>query len=404
MYPRVKLLAEQITLGLNDPYDRIIELLKYGKESNSLDAYTLRYGDAEGLKRFNKKVSKTKQTLEKYIKKYGEENGPLKYKEYCKSKSMSLDMCIKRYGEIEGPIKYKKFWDNTSFGTTKEAFKKRHGEDWEIHFNEFRFNNGWNNTLEAKIIKYGEEDGLRRYRDINQKKSKSSKKDVYVKKLLDSGYSFNEIQNMILDRWSHTSLRAFISRYGEKEGNLKYTEYVKKMRKNNPLCLEYYEERNISKETALEIITEMTWERNKKTSRFSKESLIYLDKLNDILTKRGHQCLYKYDELGLRLTKDEYDLYQKNKFFFYDFYVPDLNLIVEYHGVRFHSDIDYESTLLVNGDEIKNVEYNRDFYKKWLAEQRGYKVFIIRSWFINEDLQRLFEELNFTEEEKCKLI
>ena len=81
-----------------------------------------------------------------------------------------------------------------------------------------------------------------------------------------------------------------------------------------------------------------------------------------------------------------------------------INLIIEYHGFRFHDNIDYDSTLNVSENEIQKIEYNRDFYKKWIAEFRGYKVFILRSWFLNEDLNRLFEELNFTEEEKCKLI
>lgn len=37
LYTRMKLLSEQISLGLDSPYERIIELIKYGKNSSSLD-------------------------------------------------------------------------------------------------------------------------------------------------------------------------------------------------------------------------------------------------------------------------------------------------------------------------------------------------------------------------------
>ncbi len=90
--------------------------------------------------------------------------------------------------------------------------------------------------------------------------------------------------------------------------------------------------------------------------------------------------------------------------FFYDCFIPELNLIIEYHGVRFHSDIDYNSTLTINKNDIYDVKYNRDFFKKWVAEQRGYTVFILRSWKINNDLELLFKLLKFTEEEKCKFL
>jgi hypothetical protein len=404
LHTRMKLLSKQISLGLPDPYDRIMKLIKYGRDSSSLEACKLRYGDIEGIKFYNQKKSKSKQTLEKYIQKYGEIDGKIKYKNYCRSKSMSLEMCIKRHGEIEGIKVYEKFWKNTGFGTSKRAFKKRHGDNWEKYYNEFVMNQGKNNTLEGKILKYGEEEGIIKYRELNEKKSKSSNKENFVKKLLESGHSFNEIQNMVIDRWDNVSLKSFISRYGEIDGKMKYNEYIKNVRKKSPLCLEYYEDKNIDKDVAFEIISEIQWKNNKKISRYSKESLKYFDILNKIFQKRGYNCLYKGDELGIKLTKEEYDLYERNRLFFYDFFIPDINLIIEYHGVRFHDDIDYDSTLNITEEEIKKIEYNRDFYKKWIAEFRGYKVIILRSWVLNKDLSRLFKELNFTEEEKCKLI
>ena len=404
VHARIKILSEQILLDLDDLFDRTVELLKYKKDSASLYVYELRYGIEEGRKRHAEKTSKTTQTLEKYIEKYGEIDGKLKYKEYCKSKSMSLEMFIRRYGEEDGKIKYREYWDMTGFGTNKRAFKKRHGDDWEVYYNNFAQNQGKNNTLEGKILKYGEEEGRRKYIELNLKKSQSLSKEKFIQKKLEEGCSFSEIQNAIIERWDNTSLKSFKSRYGEKDGEVKYEEYMKKCKESNPLCLEYYEKRDIPENVAFEMISNLQWERNKNVSRFSKESLKYFDALDSVLSERGFSCRYKEYELGLLLTKDEYDIYEKNRLFFYDFFVPDLNLIVEYHGVRFHEDIDYDKTLGVQKEGVSKLPYNVDFYKKWIAEYRGYKVIILRSWNINQDLDNLFEFLHFTEEEKCKFL
>lgn len=404
VHARIKILSEQILLDLDDLFNRTVELLKYKKNSSSLYVYELRYGKEEGRKRHAEKTSKTKQTLKKYIEKYGEIDGELKYKEYCKSKSMSLEMFIRRYGEEDGKIKYREYWDTTGFGTSKRAFKKRHGDDWEIHYNNYVQNQGKNSTLEGKILKYGEEEGRRKYIELNMKKSQSLSKEKFIQKKLEEGCSFSEIQNAIIERWDNNSLKSFKSRYGEKDGEVKYNEYMKKFKESNPLCLEYYEKRDIPESVAFEMISNIQWERNKNVSRFSKESLKYLDALDSVFSERGFLCRYKEHELGLLLTKDEYDIYEKNRLFFYDFFVPDLNLIVEYHGVRFHDDIDYDKTLGVRREEVSKLPYNVDFYKKWIAEYRGYEVIILRSWNINQDLDSLFEFLHFTEEEKCKFL
>lgn len=404
LHTRMKVVKEQILLDLDNLYDRMIESLKYYKDSASLEIHIIRYGDVEGQKRYDARVSKTVQSLENYIKKYGEIDGPIKFKQFSKSRSMSLESCIMRHGKEKGEQVFREYWDNTSFGTSKRAFKKRHGDDWEKYYNQFRESQGKNATLSGKISKYGEEEGTRRYIESNAKKSKSLSKEKFVEKLLKNGYSFNEIQSAIKDRWDNISLDSFKVRYGEYNGKIKYDEYIKKSREANPLCIEYYEKRNISEDIAFELISKIQWERNLKIDRISKESLKYLDRLNEIFGNRGYDCHYKENEMSIMLERKEYELFKKNRFFFYDFFVPDLNLIIEYHGIRFHDDVDYDSTLDLTENGIYNMEYNRDLYKKWIAEKRGYTVLILRSWKIDEDLKKMFDMLNFTEEEKCKFV
>jgi hypothetical protein len=402
LHNKFKILTKQIKLNVDNIYQRTIDSLKCGKDSSSLEANKIRYGDIEGLKIFEEKNKKSAQSLENYIQKYGEIEGPIKFKEYSKSKAMSLEMCIKRHGEIEGPKVFRNYWDNTSFGTSKRAFKQRFGDDWEKHYDEFRNSIAQNNTLEGKILKYGEELGLQKFKEANSKKSKSLSKDTFVEKLLKQGLSFEEIQIAISNRWNNTSLKSFIERYGAEEGEKRYNKYLNTYKQTNPLCIEYYEKNNIPEEVAFEIISKIQYERNQKINRFSKESLVYFDKLNQVLTLRGHECKYKEEELGILLTQEEYSVYKIPKMFFYDFYIPDLNVLIEYNGVRFHDDIDYDSTIEVKKDDLTKLEYNKDFYKKWLAESRGYTVLILRSWKIDEDLQKMFNVLQLNEEEKCK--
>ena len=404
LHARMNTLAEQIQLGLPDLYDRTVELQKFKKDSSSKDALILRFGEAEGIKRYNEKCKLSSHTKESYIQKYGEIDGKILFEEYCKTKSMSLEMCIKRHGEEEGRKIFREFWDNTGFGTSKRAFQKRHGEEWEKYYLDYCEKQGYNNTLIGKQMRHGEEEGRKIFRESNERKSRSQSKESYIQKLLGAGVSFNDIQLKIKERWDNTSLEAFCSRYGKEEGISKYNEYCCRLRENNPVCIEYYRKKNISDEQAFEIISNIQWERNKNVNRISKESLKYFNIINSILSNRGMECQYGKNEIVLRLTFEEYMLYMKNQMFFYDFFVPQLNLIIEYHGKFFHDDIDYNSTLLVTKDDIATIEYNKDFYKKWFAEQRGYTVIILRSWQIKEDLTILCNYLSFTEAEKCKFL
>lgn len=404
LYGKMPLLAEQIKLEIDRPYYRIMESLKYGKDSSSLEVYILKYGEIEGRKRHKEKNNKTSQTLDSFINKYGKIDGPIKFAEYKKTKSMSLDMCIKRHGEIEGPKIYKEYWETTGFGTNTRAFKVRHGDDYKKYQTEFRKKQGFNNTLSGKILKYGEEEGSKRYKELNDKKSKSLSKENLIQKLLNKNIPFAEIQEYVRERWDNVSLKSFCLRYGEDLGLIKYNDHIKKMKENSILCIEYYNKRNIPDHEAFEIISKIQWERNNRINFFSKESLKYLNAFNKIFMDRGYSCQYKHNEYGILLTREEFNLYKQNRMYFYDFYVPDLNIIIEYHGVLYHSDIDYDSTLGVTKEQMMNIEYNKDFHKKWLAEQRGNTVCIIRSWKLDQDLKTIFDMLKLTEGERCIFI
>lgn len=381
---KFKLLSKQIELGLEDHFYRIDRLIQENiGRSNSLYACKLRYGDKFGTKYYNSICQKYSHTLEKYIKKYGPIEGPIKYKEYNSSKSQSLEANIKRHGPIEGPIKYKEYWENSTFSTSKAAFVKRLGEkQGTIEYNKLCKHMGYTNTLSAYQERYGEDLGFIKYKEDNLKKSYSLSKKVMIKKMLANNNSIEEILNRIENRWSR-SKATYIKKYGQEAGLIKYNNYIKKCKENNPCSIEFYRKRNIKDQVAFELITYNQIYRNLSIGkRYSKESIKNLQPIISLIeTMKQCQCLYKEDEFFIRLNREEYNVF-KSRMFFYDFTFIDLNLIIEYHGKHYHSDIDYNITKTIN--KWQDLEY--DLFKKWKAEQLGFDVIIIRNWKLKEDM------------------
>jgi hypothetical protein len=288
-----KLVSEQISLGLENLNERRELLKSYKKDSTSLAVNILRYGDIEGQKRFNIKIESCAITLDKYIKKYGEVEGTIEYKKYCISKGMSLEGFIHRDGDIEGPIKWRQYWDTTGFGTNERAFKKRYGDDYKVEFDKYKEDVGYRNTLDYHIETYGKIEGTAKYTDSNKRKSISQSKETYVKNMLEDNIPFNEILINIDKRWNTVSKIAFIRNHGEIDGTLRYEDYVKKCKLNSVLSIEYYLSMGYSKEDAFAMVTEIQVERNSLISKYSKESLRYLDVLSKYFTSLDKQTLYK---------------------------------------------------------------------------------------------------------------
>lgn len=397
IYNNVNLFKTQLEYGLNDiehRFNRIQHELN-PKDSSSLKSFILKFGDEMGNKLFQEKSKKTAITEEKYIAKYGKIKGKEEYRKYIISKTHSLESYIMRHGEEQGKIKFREYWDNTNFSTSLDAFKRRHGEEEGVKkYNQTCAQIGYSQTLEGFRDQYGYDEGTTRYNEyITFRKNQQSKKSM-VKKLLKEGMSFDEIQLKIESRWSR-SLKTFINKYGKEKGTEKYQQYIAKLRKINPVCLDYYKERNIPYETAIDLIFEINKKREfhgPKGGCISKESLSQiLPIVEGIFEESGYQCLYGSDEHKIKLSKEENSISGK-KYLLYDFTFPKINFIIEYHGEFFHEDVDYDSTKQMSLSDFKD-NYEYDLFKKWIAEQRGYNVFIVRSWKLNEDKKRLFNYL-----------
>lgn len=103
---------------------------------------------------------------------------------------------------------------------TKENFIKRHGEDGETKYNDFR--NKSSHSLETFKAKFGKE-GEVKYNEYLKKKDSSSL-EFFENKFGEFGErKFNEK----LDKTKQT-LENFISRYGKEDGTLRYNYMIKK--------------------------------------------------------------------------------------------------------------------------------------------------------------------------------
>lgn len=391
----VNIISKQITMNIKSIFKRY-RLCKENlndKDTSSYKSFILRYGFKYGKPMFEQRKKDITTTLESMQRKYGVEIGTIKWNEMCEKRSFNLNGFILRYGEKEGLEKYNEFWRNTNFSTSKIAFIRRHGEKEGLEkYNTFKNKQKYNNSIESYIEKYGKDEGYRLYNERSEKRKLNSTKIKFVQKLLESGKNIDEINLCINRRFDHTSKKSFMLKYGDALGEEKYNNFIKNLKENNVICIEYYRKRGIPDDVAFPIITDLQCTRNKNIVNVSRESLNHLLKIvTNITSETNVPCFYGEDEYFIKLSKSEFDLSNK-RIFFYDFSFTDLKLIIEYHGEKFHDDVDYNSTLNLTSDDFKK-EFNMDLFKKYVAEQRGFDVKIVRSWNIKEDKMELFNYL-----------
>jgi hypothetical protein len=173
-------------------------------------------------------------------------------------------------------------------------------------------------------------------------------------------------------------LFSFISRYGEEEGNSKYEEYLNKI--SYTASLEYY----INKFGETDGFTKYEKYLSSKSPKYtSKESLKFFIPLYKKLRTLGFN---KSDIFWGIAGSKEYYLYDSsaNSIFFYDFCIPKIKKIVEYHGVSFHPNpswkkekIDSWKCPFLNLTAAEKLKI--DQYKENFAKSQGFDLLLIWS-------------------------
>lgn len=100
--------------------------------------------------------------------------------------------------------------------------------------------------------------------------------------------------------------------------------------------------------------------------RTSKGEAILSEILSELQITHTRQLLLKYEEAG------------KKRRFFYDIFIPKLNLIIEFNGDYWHANPDlYKASDLIHyrvGNITAEDIWNKDLEKKKLAESKGYNI------------------------------
>lgn len=318
----------------------------------------------------------------------------------------------------------------------------------------YRIENKYANTVESYVLKYGEEKGLK-LRDFSINSSKKINTPYRIEYWLSKGFNELEAANKILEYKKNkaTSLDGFIKRHGFVEGlnkfqefqktskhtwvkymelygelgDEKWLEYVNKKKYNSVFRKEYWMNKGYSEveseekrkefhvnnlstssvqywvskglntEDAINKVCEIYDKKQVKFRNASKASLKIFQKVINEIKKIN--LSYKIGVKG----NSELALYssEHKKLYYYDFAIPELKLIFEYHGEKFHphhsikSDedlLEWTTFYLVRDNDKFNKEKKTgldirkiDEHKTKIAIENGYKYFVVWSSDNKED-------------------
>lgn len=340
-YKLTKCVTDINEIGNNfclDRYDRFLEYKKLNKFSVDEEYYKLKFGEVDGLIKHKEKINKT-HNLSPYKKEYWINKGfnsdleiNNKISEYKKSKATSLDGFIKRHGEIEGVKKFEEF---------KSTSK---------------------HTLEKYIDLYGLEEGNEKWLKYLDVKKETS---VFTKNYwVNKGLSEDESENM-RKKFHYENL--------------------------NTSTVEFWINKGLSEDEAKLKVEEIYNKRGVKFRSASKASLKIFTPVINYFKDSG--LVFK---IGVKNNK-EYAIYNKNdkKLYYYDFTIPELKLIFEYHGEKYHPHHSLQTneellnwvTINVNkyaggetGEKFNGIQVReRDILKERLAIDNGFKYYVIWS-------------------------
>ena len=185
-------------------------------------------------------------------------------------------------------------------------------------------------------------------------------------------------------------LEKLIDRYGDIEGAKRYNEMCKNLAHSQSLngFIERYG-KEIGNERYREAIAKRC-----SNSWVSKESIIFFIK---IYKKIREKIERNHIHWGIGGSK-EYFIYDpgSTKIFFYDFTIPSIKLILEYHGKRYHPNPKWNTEKWEKWDFMgmdADTKRNFDLYKNKVAEDLGFEVIEIFSDDLKKGHEHFFIEM-----------
>lgn len=276
-------------------------------------------------------------SLENFIKKYGETLGTEKYNQLLeiRKNTGTIDYYIKKYGEEEGKkLFYEKRICNTHW--RKEYWIKR-------GYSEIEAENILTKLFEDRpsfskkycIEKYGYKKGIMIWKE---------RQKIWQKTLQNK--SKDEIER--INRSKGINLENYVKKYGIEEGTKKYNNWRENYIPNNSFS--------------------------------SKEASKFFIKLYRKLRKLGIIENKSEVHFAVRGSQEKF-IYSKNnkKLFFYDFCIPKLKIIIEYHGIAWHPKKDDLLWTPIFDGKTRDEIYEYDKLKESVAIDSGFDYHVVWS-------------------------
>lgn len=200
----------------------------------------------------------------------------------------------------------------------------------------------------------------------NSKEERAKKSAFSPHYWINKGYTYTESKEILSKRSDTASINYFISKYGETDGTRVYNEKCDYRKKNYTLA-GFIKRHGVDQGTIL-------WNKKFKCRYNSKKATEFFDKLSILFT--GYKIYTAGNENG------EYGVLNTtlNKYYYYDFVIPELLLCVEYHGNYWHCNpLLYESTFLHPQSNLPASEIwkNDQIKQEYLLSARGITTIVV---------------------------
>lgn len=223
------------------------------------------------------------------------------------------------------------------------------------------------------IKKYGEEEGIKKLQERNEKWLSSLKEN-------------NDWDE--LSKSKSFTLKSAINKYGEEEGTEKYYNWKNAIAQTKINFINRHGEKEGIKKWK-----QFKSQRNKLYGSSKEANHFFKSVINKIKNSIDVTEIYMDDD-----NSKEYWLKHNNKTFFYDFTIRNLNVIIEYHGDHIHPNPKWNEEKWNKWRHCynkKNADEMRIFdkQKKSLAESQGFKVLEI--WNDDDFESNIQKSINF---------
>ena len=253
-----------------------------------------------------------------------------------------------------------------------KSFRKLNKEYWlEKGFNQ-------EESL-SKVNEYQKENSIKRdIKIINNPELYNSKYPTQIEYWKLKGLSTSEAKEKVSKIQDTRSLISYIKREGEEIGTIKYNNYLKEVAYTS--SRRYYTDK-YGEEIGNKRYSEILEKRITPMSKSSKEAFYFFLPIYRFLRKKGVSISDIYWGVG---KSNEWFINFESNLFFYDFTIPSLNIIIEYNGIKFHPNPQWDEDVKENWKSLySNINYEEklifDNLKRETAIKKGFEVISIYS-------------------------